>query len=150
MTEQGVANILHRATLAMIVGSKTFERGEKCFTEGRVLGVDSRAGELAGIVRPNESGRAPYEIRIWVRDNGLAYECTCPIGETRQFCKHAVAIALAHLQREQQRAEREIAALRSELMNVSMAALLDGLVQHARVDRSLLEALRTICERAKR
>jgi hypothetical protein len=35
-------------------------------------------------------------------------------------------------------------------MNVSMAALLDGLVAHAQVDRALLEALRKIVERAKR
>jgi uncharacterized Zn finger protein len=146
----GIANILHRATLAMIVGSKTFERGEKCFTGGRVLGVQSGPGELCGVVRPQEAGRAPYEVRIWVRDDGLAYQCTCPIGEARQFCKHAVAIALAHLEREQHRAERDLAALRRDLMNVSMAALLDGLVEHARLDSDLLDALKRICERSRR
>ena len=145
-----VANILHRETIAMIVGGKTFERGEQCFVAGRVLGVDSRAGELAGIVRPVETSRAPYEVRIWVRDDGLAYECTCPVGTARQFCKHAVAIALAHLQKENQRAERELAELRVELMNVSMSALLDTLVQHARLDRTLLDALKAIVERARR
>ncbi len=134
----------------MIVGSKTFERGEQCFTTGRVLGVESGPGELCGVVRPQDRTRAPYEVRIWVRDDGLAYQCTCPIGEARQFCKHAVAIALAHLEREAQRGERELAALRTQLMNVSMAALLDGLVQHARVDRDLLDALKRICERAQR
>lgn len=150
MTGGGIANILHRETLAMIVGSKTFERGEQCFTTGQVLGVESGPGELCGVVRPRDRTRPAYEVRIWVRDDGLAYQCTCPIGAARQFCKHAVAIALAHLERESQRAERELAALRVELMNVSMAALLDGLVQHARVDRDLLDALKRICERARR
>jgi uncharacterized Zn finger protein len=148
--ERGVANILHRDTIAMIVGGKTFERGESCFREGRVLGVESGTGELCGVVRPNEAGRSPYEIRIWVRDDGLAYECSCPVGKSRQFCKHAVAVALAHLQKENQRAEVQLSALRVELMNVSMAALLDGLVQHARLDRTLLDALTRICDRAKR
>jgi uncharacterized Zn finger protein len=146
----GVANILHRDTIAMIVGTKTFERGEHCFATGRVLGVESGSGELAGVVRPVEIGRAPYEVRIWVRDDGLAYQCTCPVGTSRQFCKHAVAIALAHLQKENARVERELASLRTELMNVSMAALLDGLVAHAQLDRALLDALRQIVERAKR
>jgi len=146
----GIANILHRETLAMIVGAPTFSRGEQCFRAGRVLGVESGPGELCGVVKPQVSGRAPYEVRIWVRDDGLAYQCTCPVGETRQFCKHAVAIALAHLERDHQRAERDLAALRVDLMNVSMAALLDGLVQHARIDRDLLDALRRICERARR
>ena len=150
MAIDGIANILHRETIAMIVGSKIFERGEQCFTAGRVLGVESGRGELCGVVRPNEAGRQPYEVRIWVRDDGLAYHCTCPIGAARQFCKHAVAIALAHLERDHPRAERELAALRFDLMNVSMAALLDGLVEHARIDRDLLDALKRICERAKR
>src|SRR5262245_19580162 len=99
----------------MIVGTTTFERGEQCFTSGRVMGVESGRGELCGVVSPQDATRAPYEVRIWVRDDGLAYQCTCPIGETRQFCKHAVAIALAHLERENQRAERELAALRVDL-----------------------------------
>lgn len=68
MRSPGIANILHRDTLAMIVGGKTFERGEQCFTDGRVLGVESARGELAGLVRPQESGRSPYEVRIWVPD----------------------------------------------------------------------------------
>lgn len=72
----------------MIVGAKTFERGEQCFASGRVLGVESSVGELAGIV----TGRPPYDVRIWVKDDSLAYECTCPVGTSRQFCKHAVAM----------------------------------------------------------
>jgi uncharacterized Zn finger protein len=150
VTGGDIANILHRETLAMIVGSKTFERGEQCFNAGRVMGVESGRGELCGFVRPQDKARAPYEVRIWVREDGLAYQCSCPIGAARQFCKHAVAIALAHLERDHARVERELAALRADLMNLSMTALLDGLVQHARVDRDLLDALKRICERAQR
>ncbi len=147
MVVGGIANILHRDTIAMIVGGKTFERGEQCFERGRVLGVESATGQLCGIVQPQEAGRVPYEIRIWVRDDGLAFECSCPIGVTRQFCKHAVAVALAHLQKEQQRAESDLARLRTDLMNLSMAALLDGLVEHARLDPQLRHALEQICDR---
>lgn len=134
----------------MIVGGKTFERGEQCFKSGRVLGVESAPGELCGVVKPLDPARAPYEVRIWVRDDGLAYQCTCPVGSSLQFCKHTVAIVLAYLDREPLRPERELATLRVDLMHVSMSALLDGLVAHARLDRELLTALKRICERAKR
>lgn len=150
MVGDGIANILHRDTIALIAGNKTFERGEQCFAAGRVMGIEAGAGELCGVVRPQERGRAPYEVRLWIREDGLAYQCTCPIGAARQFCKHTVAITLAHLEREKQRAEQELAGLRAQLMNLSMAQLLDGLVQQARADRGVREALRQLCERNQR
>jgi uncharacterized Zn finger protein len=140
----GIASILHRQTLAMIVGSRMFERGESCFTEGRVLRVEAVAGELRGTVRPNEQGRAAYTIRIWVRDDGLAYECTCPIGEQRQFCKHAVAIALAHLDNERKEAASGLGVLREALMTVPQPALVSGLVQLARRDPAVADALKRV------
>jgi uncharacterized Zn finger protein len=142
---QGIANILHRETLAMIVGGPTFKRGQECFTEGRVLGVESAPGELCGMVQPQEDGRAPYEIRIWVRDEGLAFQCTCPIGVKLQFCKHAVAVTLAHLQKERLTVEQEIEQLRERLMEVSLKDLLDGLVRAAKVEPGVHAALKQIC-----
>ena len=112
---RGIANILHRETLAVLVGNHTFERGERCFAAKRVQRVEASRGELRGVVTPNESGRAPYEVRLWVRDEGLAYECTCPIGIKLQFCKHTVAIALAHLEKERVEAERGLGVLREAL-----------------------------------
>lgn len=145
-TEIGIASILHRQTLATIVGGKMFERGLECFSAKRVLGVDSAAGELCGIVKPQEAGRAPYEIRIWVRDDGLAYECTCPIGVTQKFCKHTVAVALAHLEKEEQERVRRIDQLRDRLMGVSLKDLFDGLIAHAKKDGAVLSALTQIAE----
>jgi uncharacterized Zn finger protein len=144
---QGIANILHRETLAMIVGGPTFQRGQDCFAQGRVLGVESAAGELCGIVRPQEQGRAPYEIRIWVRSEGLAFQCTCPIGATQKFCKHAVAVTLAHLQKERQQAQAAVATLREQLMELSLNALLDGLIAHAQTEPAVRAALEQLCER---
>lgn len=140
----GIANILHRETIAMIVGGKTFERGEQCFVGNRVLGVESGPGQLCGIVKPQETGRAPYEIRIWVKDDGLAFECSCPVGQSLQFCKHAVAVALAHLKKEQQKIEMQLAKLKGELMNLSMNSLLDGLIAQARTDPGVFEMLQAL------
>jgi uncharacterized Zn finger protein len=140
----GIANILHRETIAMIVGSKTFERGEQCFNGNRVLGVESAPGQLCGIVKPQEAGRVPYEIRIWIRDDGLAFECSCPVGVKLTFCKHAVAVALAHLRKQQQKVELELVRLRGDLMGLSINSLLDGLIAQARVDPGVFEMLRSM------
>ena len=136
-----LTHILHRDTLQMIVGGPTFGRGEECFSEGRVLGVQAAGGELAGLVRPQETGRAPYEVRIWVREDGLAFDCTCPIGNSRRICKHTVAVTLAHLDQERRRAEQDLTRLREKLMDLSLRELLDGLLQRARNEPTLLAAL---------
>jgi uncharacterized Zn finger protein len=143
--ERGIANILHRETIAVIVGSKTFERGERCFTAKRVQRVEASGGELRGIVRPSETGRSPYAVRIWVRAEGLAYECTCPIGVQNQFCKHTVAIALAHLEQERVEAERGLRVLREALAAVPQPAMIEGLLMLARRDNEWADALKRMC-----
>jgi uncharacterized Zn finger protein len=143
--DRGIANILHRETIAVIVGTKIFERGEECFVGGRVLRVEVNKGELRGAVKPQEVGRATYAIRIWVREDGLAYECSCPMGQRQQFCKHAVAVALAHLAKERAEAERELATLRRRLDAIGAAVLVDRLVDRAKSDGALLDALKRIC-----
>lgn len=145
MTAAGIASILHRDTIAVLVGSKTFERGESCFREKRVLRVEITGGELRGAVRPVEGGRADYVVRMWLREEGVAYECTCPVGVKRQFCKHAVAISLAHLEKERAEAAAGFAVLRQALMTVPQAPLVDGLVQLAHRDPALSDSLKRLC-----
>lgn len=141
-----LTSVLHRDTLEMIVGGRAFARGQECFEEGRVLGVQAAGGELAGLVTPQETGRKPYEVRIWVREDGLAFDCTCPIGNTRQVCKHTVAVTLAHLDQERRRAELELSSLRDQLMDLSLRELLDGLVTRARTEPALLAALKELTD----
>jgi len=143
----GIANILHRDTIAVIVGAKVFERGEECFGSGRVLHVDAGRGELRGAVRPQEVGRPVYAVRIWVREEGLAYECTCPMGVQQQFCKHTVAIALAHLDKQRRDQERELALLRRQVMAVDPIVLVDRLLDHARTDPSLVVVLKQLAQK---
>ena len=143
--QRGIANILHRETIAVIVGSQTFERGEQCFSAGRVEKVEAGPGELRGLVRPNEAGRARYVVRMWLREEGMAYECTCPIGTKRVFCKHTVAIALSHLETERIRAEEQRSVLRQALDAVRHDLLVDGLMDLARGDTELSNSLKRLC-----
>ncbi len=142
---RGIANILHRETIAVIVGSQTFERGEKCFAARRVQQVEASRGELRGRVSPTERDRAPYVVRIWVRDDGLAYECTCPIGIKQQFCKHTVAIALAHLENERAEAERGLGVLREALSTIPQPALVERLLVLARRTPEWADELKRLC-----
>lgn len=143
--ERGIANILHRDTIAVIVGSQTFERGEACFKAKRVERVESSPGELRGTVRPSEQGRRPYAVRVWVRDEGVAYECSCPIGVRLQFCKHTVAIALAYLENERAEAEQGLVLLRQALTALPPPSLVEGLLVLARRDAEWSTALRRMC-----
>ncbi len=141
---RGIANILHRETIAVIVGSQTFERGEKVFASGRVDKVEAGRGELKGSVKPSEAG-APYLVRIWMREEGLAYECTCPIGLRRQFCKHTVAIALHHLEQQRKEAEAGIHVLKQALSAIPQESLVDGLIGLARRDKEMSDTLKRMC-----
>ena len=141
----GIANILHRGTLAVLAGARTFERGQACFASGRVEQVAAGRGELRGVVRPQERGRPAYQVRLWIRADGLAYSCTCPIGSERQFCKHAVAIALAHLDRERQDAAGGLDVLATALRTIPPTALVDELLVLARRDPTTADALKRLC-----
>jgi uncharacterized Zn finger protein len=143
--ERGIANILHRGAIAVLAGSHTFERGEDCFGSGRVEHVEAMRGELRGVVRPSVRSRDPYVVRLWVRAEGLAYECTCPMGAERRFCKHNVAIALAHLDRERSDADKGLDVLREALVTIPGTALVDGLVILARRDAAIADALKRMC-----
>lgn len=143
--ERGIASILHRDTIAVIVGARTFERGERCFADKRVVAVEATRGELRGTVVPQEAGRALYACRIWLREEGVAYECTCPMGEKLFFCKHAVAIALAHLDKERTEAELGLTVLREAMLAIAQPQLVDGLLGLARRDPALATEMKRMC-----
>lgn len=98
--EQPFVRVLHPDALKALTDSPSFERGERYFREGRV-------GELtrqAGTIKATVSGTTPYEVRIFVRGDQLAYSCTCPSAGEGFFCKHCVAVALAWLRSEPEEA----------------------------------------------
>jgi uncharacterized Zn finger protein len=132
-----IANILHRETIEALVGARTFERGEKCFRARRVTKVVADVGQLRGVVRPATDGRADYEVRMWIKEDGLAYRCTCPVGEDGRFCKHAVATALAHLEQIETAIEGELADLARKLNAVPHAELVAHLVRAARDESAI-------------
>lgn len=88
-----MASILHQETIRRLSGDGAFDRGKKYFDEGRVTNVERKEGSVHAKVRGTEE--SPYAVRIWMKDESLAYACSCPMGQDQAFCKHAVAVALA-------------------------------------------------------
>lgn len=131
--------------LAVLAGAAAFKRGEAYFRDGRVeLFVDEpeRAdGTVTG------SGTEPYAVSLEAMGSELAWECTCPVGDRGEFCKHAVALALAR------RADRDPPTAPSDTPTVSadrrgrrgkeaeLRSFLEG-QDHARLVEWLLEAAR--------
>lgn len=94
------ANILHKDVVARLAGEQAFRRGQAYFREGRVIGLRRRDTSLAATVK----GAEPYSVKLWVGADALAFSCSCPQGQESVFCKHAVAVALAWIERAAPRA----------------------------------------------
>ena len=61
--ERDIANILHRDTIAVIVGSQMFDRGKRCFAEKRVQEVTASAGGSARSDAPSSASAAALRDR---------------------------------------------------------------------------------------
>ncbi len=77
-------------------GIRSFERGQAYFEEGLVSALQSRNGRISASVK----GTHQYRVELWEADATLEYVCDCPVGLRGEFCKHAVATALAWLERQ--------------------------------------------------
>ena len=84
-----------RDALRRAAGPRSFERGEAYFKAGRVKFLD----EYEGAITAQVAGTRPYRVKLRARGRGLASDCTCPYGQEGEFCKHAVAVGLAWLDR---------------------------------------------------
>jgi uncharacterized Zn finger protein len=84
-------------------------------------------------------------VQIWVKEDGMAYLCNCPIGLQQNFCKHGVALALAHMEQERVRSEDELQTLRRALHASPLDPLVERLIDAARDDLRLKTLLAEIC-----
>ncbi len=78
--------------LGEVFGSRSIERGERYFEQGRVSGLAwTTTHQLVATV----TGGQPYQTLVSVgADRELLSECSCPVG---LHCKHAVAMVFAIL-----------------------------------------------------
>jgi uncharacterized Zn finger protein len=82
---------LEPALLRRLAGNRSYDRGADYYAAGAVgsLAID---GESA-VATVN--GSYDYRVRLDIDGDDIDFSCTCPVGQDGEFCKHAVAVALA-------------------------------------------------------
>lgn len=85
--------LLTETALRLKAGPASFARGERYATTQRVKELKTTGSELSA----NVTGTSQYQVRIWAEEADLNFSCTCPVGETEEFCKHCVAAGLVWL-----------------------------------------------------
>jgi len=96
MPETSDRNQVTLQTIRAWAGETIFKRGQDYQLRGRVRELAATSsGELLAWVQ----GGSRYATRVVLDQESLSAACTCPYGGT---CKHAVAVALAYLDRPDQ------------------------------------------------
>ncbi len=90
-----------------------YARGVRYFEEGRVASWSSSEHAVQGVV----VGSGEYVARLFTNGRQLGYDCTCPVGDRGQACKHVVALGLTYLAGQQPAArdDRPVFATRGAL-----------------------------------
>lgn len=68
-----------------------FERGKKYFRDQRVKITSTTFDTVTAIVR----GVSPYHVTLWIKEDELDADCSCPHAYQGYFCKHMVATGMA-------------------------------------------------------
>jgi uncharacterized Zn finger protein len=137
-----------------LAGPRSYERGENYAADGYVHSITEYKGKLVATV----TGTHDYQVKLWVEGDTLESDCTCPMGEMGEFCKHCVATALVWASEvksaSHERNETKIKSgakagtrtgmlddARTHLERQSKEALIELLLEHALEDKSLRERL---------
>lgn len=86
---------LTETAVRKLARSKSYDRGQSYYEEGRVLDVTRRGELLQAAVEGSQY--EPYTVLIEFNDSGVATtECSCPY-DYGGICKHRVAVLLTYL-----------------------------------------------------
>ncbi|MCR4574954.1 MAG: SWIM zinc finger family protein [Lentisphaeria bacterium] len=81
------------SNLRSAAGDRSYLRGQEYFEDGAVHFMCCDGEQLTAEVH----GTHVYHVRITNNDGFLEGECSCPMGQDGNFCKHLVALGLEYL-----------------------------------------------------
>ena len=122
--------------LRRMAGARSFERGLHYAWDRRTKKLKVSDNEASATVR----GTHDYRVRLWIEDGGPAFECSCPMGEAGEFCKHCVAVGLALGDHEAPSSSGQAsttADIRAHLLAQGKDVLVDLLLERAEEDEFL-------------
>lgn len=88
-----LANLITESALEELAGDRSFERGLAYFHGGAVERLVSHKNRINARV----AGTEVYAVKLWPDGHRLGWNCSCPMGQDGEFCKHLVATGLAWL-----------------------------------------------------
>ncbi|MEW6201235.1 MAG: DUF6880 family protein [bacterium] len=90
-SDENITTAITQALLRQMAGERSYERGVGYFKGGLVGSIAIDGNEA----RAKVEGTRTYRVRLWVDEDGVNGECTCPAYNDAGFCKHCVAVGLS-------------------------------------------------------
>ena len=121
-----------------LAGAVYYARGKEYFEQGLVSSLEENGDEITASVE----GTYDYEVRFWEEGGELCYECSCPVGQDYDFCKHCVAAGLAVLAQSAPTKQRSPTNdIRNFLETLEAEALMGIITDACKHDKRLREKL---------
>ena len=92
-----------RAALVEVAGPVYFARGEEYYDIGAVNSIRERDG----VIRATVDGTNTYRTILTFDGKTVDGQCSCPLGQDLEFCKHLVATGLQYIAQEKGRVRTE-------------------------------------------
>ncbi len=88
------SEVLNEDLLVRLAGDRSFDRGFDYYEGGLVRSLAQYGDRITAKV----DGTQTYQVELWLRDEKLMFDCSCPVGDGGDFCKHCVAVALTWIE----------------------------------------------------
>ncbi len=134
-------------TVKSLASTGSLERGIAYHRDGRVEIGSVEEVRVEATVR----GSMPYRVVLWAQDGRLEWDCSCPVGDRDEFCKHCVAVATAMVddvgapgsvaKTDDGRDREDVENLRPFVEGLDVAELVDLVIEQAGTDWQLRERL---------
>lgn len=130
--------------MKQMAGTAYFERGNTYYNEDRVKFL-----ETDGAIEARVSGTRSYDVQILLKNGRIQYDCTCPVGQDGDFCKHCVAVSMAWLAQNKESSgkgpKRKQSSPRADIRNylatLELPVLVELVLEACKRDDRLFERL---------
>lgn len=140
-------SVLNADALLALAGATIYQRGVGYQRSGMVLDLVVVNDKVQGQV----AGSDVYEVQLWQQRGRLQYQCSCPMGEDGDCCKHVVALGLAWLHQTpaaRKRAGQKADQARAFLEAQEKCTLVDWLLEQVTVDPALHATLQARAQKS--
>lgn len=137
-----IPQYLSSAFLLKKAGQKYYERGERYYEQGYISSIEVYGDLISATVEGTET----YQVQFWLEDRKFQHECSCPLGDDGEFCKHCVAVGLTVIEQTsdktpdspaKKQAEMTLQDVKNYLLEKDTNYLVDLLMRQVMIDSAL-------------